>query len=357
MRALSCRLVVVCSLLYAMAPPCFCLAADSAGDPGPAGKWRPGHYVYVGLNAGPLTEAHLYHPKFRGIQKPYAWNSIEVGDGVYDFSEMDADLDFLAGRGLTLAVQVQYKAFKRDTSAVPRDIIENAEEYGPNRTYLNTAGALYPSLWNPKVAARFHRFLRELGKRYDRHPNFGFINLPETATSPQRDAGDLAGVEYLKSLGYTPENYIDAIREDTRVLSEAFPNTVKVLYANWGPAGSLEAWAEFGKSVAVGIGGPDVHPGLVVPSYDVWKKMQGLVPLGAAVQFADYYEDKKARAELIDVARSFAFARDELKLNYLFWANSPREGFERVLRMFDSPDFPADEAGGLETALPACYRQ
>lgn len=67
-----------------------CEAADCAEDPAGDGalsdegsestavfpKWEPGHYVFVGIDPGPLKEKHI-KDGFRGVQKAYLWNKIE----------------------------------------------------------------------------------------------------------------------------------------------------------------------------------------------------------------------------------------------------------------------------------------
>ena len=45
-------------------------------------------------------------------------------------------------------------------------------------------------------------------------------------------------------------------------------------------------------------------------------------------------------------------ARDQLKLNYVFWAMRPTEAFEQVKRMLAEPDLADDPAGGLNPTLP-----
>lgn len=215
--------------------------------------------------------------------------------------------------------------------------------------------AIYPSIWNPQVAARFHNFIRELGKRYDKNPTFGFVNLPETAQSPSGQ-GTPRAAKTLAAAGCTAENYLEAVKQNIKALAGAFPNTVKVQYINWGPAGANDAWAAYGASLGVGVGGPDVHPNRNIPSYPIWKKMSGQVPVGAAVQFEDYYVTPKShQSGLLDVRDSFAFVR-ELKLHYLFWNSTPKEGFQKVLKMLEAPDFPKDEAGGLCATVPSCLR-
>ena len=45
-------------------------------------------------------------------------------------------------------------------------------------------------------------------------------------------------------------------------------------------------------------------------------------------------------------------ARNQLKLNYLFWSTSPKPCFENVKGLLAEPDLVNDPAGGLATRLP-----
>ena len=54
----------------------------------------------------------------------------------------------------------------------------------------------------------------------------------------------------------------------------------------------------------------------------------------------------------IPVREHLKLAREKLKLNYLFWADSPKKNFETVKQMLAELDLAHDVAGGLETKLP-----
>jgi len=322
-------------------------AAESAAAVIAFPKWRPGHYVFIGINTGPL-QAKQIKEGFRGVQKAYLWNEIEVARDVYDFSEIDGDIQLLAAHGKSLVIQIQYKTFGPGTTAVPKYILNGAAEFGPNRTYLNRKDAIYPSIWNKKIGDRFRALISALGKRYDANATVTAVNLPETAQSNK------GTIEYLKGLGYTPESYTDAIKQNMLSLKQSFPHTVTFQYINWGPANAIPTWTAYAKQIGVGVGGPDVHPDRdSIPGWAATKELAGTVPVAGAVQFEDYF--KKPTVEnsgIIDPWATYKYARDDLHLNYIFWGNAPSEGFQKASDMVSSPQFPDDPAGGLPKALP-----
>ena len=113
----------------------------------------------------------------------------------------------------------------------------------------------------------------------------------------------------------------------------------------------------------VGLGGPDIFaedPGLVRGVYPYYPTLAGTIPLAPSVQHENYYTRRhRGPPDAPSVEELYRFARDKLKANYLFWTRRlvpPEKPYARVLEMLDSPAFPKDPAGGLNTACPIVYR-
>ena len=336
-----------------------------AAEPAAAPKWHPGHYVFVGHGA---IGAGQVLPHFRGVQKCYAWKTLEPEKGRYDFSAVRADLDFLAKHDRYLVLQLQYKAFGKDANYTPDYV--RGPDYGGG-IYRASSGSFNPVIWNAAVGARLDALVAALGRAFDRDPHFEAVVLPETAPSAPLPRQPQPGVE-----AYTDGIYLEALRARLRALREAFPGTVLIQYCNFPPA-ILPGLAETMKETGVGIGGPDVY---ILPSnhmtpgkgvYTFYPPLSGIAPLGAAVQSPDYSVAQKKRTAAFDAGRDpkavavdpkdeepfppgeiFRFARDRLKLNYLFWSASPRACFRNVQQWMESDDFPKDAAGGLDARCP-----
>lgn len=334
----------------------------------PKVKWHPGHYIYVGHTG--VTREVVALPHFRGVQKVYTWRQLEPEKGRYDFSGLRADLALVRKHQRQLVAQVSFRAFAKDTRAVP-DYLTGAE-YGGG-VYRTRQGSFGPVIWNANLAARFDALLVALGREFDRDPNLEAVNLAETAPSAALAAEPQAGVET-----YTEELYFEALKRQMLTLRRAFPGTVVIQYTNFPPK-LLGALTDFEKEIGMGMGGPDVYPRPDAVSnpekgiYRLYTKLAGTVPLGAAVQRSNYSVAYKKRAAMnhgtvkpgdnslviqpgdetpIPVREHLQLAQEKLKLNYLFWSSSPEEDFARVVKMLAEPDLANDPAGGLEAKLP-----
>lgn len=336
----------------------------------PAGvKWHPGHYVFVGGDK--LSEKVLTLPHFRGVQKIYSWREFEPEKGRYDFSELRADLALARKYNRQIVMQFTHKSFSRGQRSVPDYI--TGPEYGGG-VYVTVQGALNPVLWNRNVADRLDAVIIALGREFDRNSNLEAVNLPESAPNAYLDKSPQAGVET-----YTDQVYLEALKRTMTTLRHAFPDTVVIQYTNFPPS-LLDELTDYEKEIGVGMGGPDVYPG-VSPSlkdpkkgvYRLYAKLGGTVPMGAAVQSTNYREADKKRwhlqrgdktlndspivitpedEKLFPISAHLKLARDTLKLNYLFWATSPSDGFEAVKKFLARPELANDPAGGLNATLP-----
>lgn len=350
-------------LLSALSVPAFCAAA-------PAGvKWHPGHYIYVG--GGDVTKVLLTLPHFRGVQKAYSWRQFEPEMGRYDFSALRADLALAKKHGRQLVMQFTHKSFTEGARSVPDYI--TGPEYGGG-VYVTVHGSFNPVLWNRNVATRLDAVIAALGREFDRDPNLEAVNLPETAPNAYLDRTPQAGVET-----YTEKICVEALKQAMTTLRRSFPNTVVIQYTNF-PQTLLDELTDYEKEIGVGMGGPDVYPG-VSPSlkdpqkgvYRLYAKLAGTVPMGAAVQSTNYREADKLRwhlhrgdktldgrpivitpedEKLFPISAHLKLAHDTLKLNYLFWATNPSDGFETVKEFLARPEFADDPAGGLHAQLP-----
>jgi hypothetical protein len=264
---------------------------------------------------------------------------------------------------------MQYKAFGKGARLVPAYI--QGPEYGGG-VYRASSGSFDPVLWNARVGERMDALFAALGREFDSDPTLEAVVLPETAPSANLVKFPQAGVER-----YTPEIYVEALKQRMRAMRQAFPHTVVIQYANF-PQNMLPQLTDDMKAMGVGLGGPDVYPRPDAVSdskkgvYRLYPKMSGVVPLGAAVQSPDYSVALKKRTAAFDrgqdrnqvkvdpqdetpipVRDHLKLAQDQLKLNYLFWSATPGPCLENVKKMLAEPDLAADPAGGLDARRPA----
>lgn len=315
-------------------------------------KWHPGHYILV---KGEKSKQEYLQGNFLGIQKKYAWKDMEPEQGKYNFTEIKEDLKFLEQHGKRLVVQIQTKDFGEGKSSMP-DYLRGSE-FGLS-TYQTATGSINPVYWNPKVGARIEALYTALGKAFDKEAFMEAMVIPETAISVNVKSTDQASLK-----DYTPEKYAVALEQQMQALKNAFPNTVVIQFTNF-PKEALDHMVNYQKNNCIGMGGPDInlYSNLNDPKNGVYRyydQVKDAIPLGAAVQSADYSYDNPRRSfdvpSIPTIEEIYKFGRDRLHLNYIFWLNRPKY-FEQVLAYMNSAGFPKNAAGGLNTQLPSCFR-
>ncbi len=289
------------------------------------------HYVFFEFDRHRIQESgFLEHPMIEGAQLKYSWRELEPGPGEYDFSSIQADLDFLEAHGKQLFVQLQEVSFVASIVNVPDYLVADpAFGGGADRTYYSKTddgenlvhGGWLARRWDPAVRERLGLLLDALGRQFD--GRIEGLNFAESSIG--------FGAPRMVPAGFTPEVYRDAILEIMTRAGTAFNESVVIVYANFMPGeslpdedrGYLRSVYAHADSIGVGVGGPDLLP------YR-WYQQQHSLPLirdradgvvaGVAVQFGNYGDVHRRTGQIITVPELNAYARDELHVDYLFWS-------------------------------------
>ncbi|MEL6924984.1 MAG: hypothetical protein AAFO94_13125 [Bacteroidota bacterium] len=293
------------------------------------------HFVYFSRDRHQIHKhPFLVHPRFAGAQIMYTWKELEPQKGQYDFSKIEADLSYLQQHGKKLFVQLQDVTFYPKYKAVPNYLL--TDEYdGGVVAQVNDQGKAegwVAKRWNKKVRQRFALLLGALGKNFD--GRIEGINLQESAIGVSEKTDD----------SFSAKKYAESLKENMLALKQAFAKSTTMIYANfmpgewlpWEDEGYLRGLYEYGNEIGVGLGAPDLmvtrkaqlnHPLALMHEGDF------NVPLGIAVQDgnyvgktgadADYDErapvNKKQRNSKVPMLHGFA--KDFLKVKYMFWVN------------------------------------
>lgn len=301
------------------------------------------HFVYFARD----REAIKNHPlltnsRFLGAQVKYPWRLLETSRDEYDFSQIREDINYLSKHGKKLFINIQDATFSPKRNPVPK-YLQTKEFDGGALLQIDENGdpeGWVAKRWNKNVQKRFEKLLMELGREFD-----GIIegvNLQETAI----------GVSNKQDKSFTPKKYVKGIKRNMLSLSKAFPNSTKIQNANfipgeflpWEDHGYLRSIYDYGEKIGVGLGNPDL----------MYKKKAQLnnplammhegsftVPISISIQDGNYIgetnnEDiKEARVNLVPSLH--AFAKDFLRVNYMFWVNQEPYFIEDVL-----PNFPSN---------------
>ncbi|MBL7737679.1 MAG: hypothetical protein JNK14_00545 [Chitinophagaceae bacterium] len=301
------------------------------------------HFVYFAKDREAIIDhPFLQHPVFKGAQIMYSWRDFEFQKGKYDFTILKQDYEYLKKSGKKIFIQLQDVTFNPKYKAIPDYLL--TDEYNGGATFqYNDAGkpeGWVAKRWNKKVRERFALLLRALGKEYD--GKIEGINLQETAI----------GVSSKTDTSFSEQGYIQGLKENMLALKKSFPSSATMIYANftpgewlpWNDKGYLRSLYQYGEEIGVGLGGPDLmvtRKGQLNHALKFMHEGHYTVPLGIAVQDGNYFgktgdekddAENKSRQNLVPLLH--AFAKDFLRVRYMFWVNQEPYFKEDVLPCF-----------------------
>ncbi|MCG8310911.1 MAG: hypothetical protein MI975_26215 [Cytophagales bacterium] len=306
------------------------------------------HFVYFSRD----REAIIGHPlltnlRFKGAQIMYSWKDLEPKKGQYDFSKIRKDYEYLGKYKKKLFIQLQDVTFNKKYKAIPPYL--NSDEYDGGAILAYSDHGLpegwVAKRWNKKVRERFALLLIALGKEFD--GKIEGINLQETSI----------GVIPKTDTTFSEQKYVAGLKANMLTLKKAFPNSTTIIYANfipgeflpWVDKGYLKGIYKYGEEIGVGLGAPDLmvtRKGQLNHALTQMHEGKYTVPLGIAVQDGNYigktgadedyneHMDKGNRARSNIVPMLHGFAKDFLRVNYMFWVNQEPYFKEDVLPCF-----------------------
>jgi hypothetical protein len=328
-------------------------------------KWHPGHY-YTILSHGKDKSYYMSQvykelertPTLRGIQVRYRWDELEKSAGVYNFASIDKHLAELTKRQRRLVIQVVTKSFNPENPLVPAYMQTAAYEGG---AFLHSEyGSKTPKgknikLWNAQVRDRLIALFRALGERYNDHPNFEGIGLIETAL----------GQPIVPITSVEENGFYKNLRVVHEKIRPYFPNTMIMQEVNY-PRTIIQPLVDTLKLTATALSSPDLHPdepGLIFKGtryspqgvYEHYRELTGIIPLAPTVMQKNYENTQlNGKGYKPTVSQLLAFARDELKANYIFWTRE-EDYYPKVLETLNMRDQKINAAGGLDTTCPSTY--
>lgn len=337
------------AVALAIAVAAACEPADTVPMPDTvvAEHTGPRNFVYFNRDRERIIEPwFLKNEGVLGAQLKYTWRELEPERDRYEVGPILDDLAYLEGQGKRLFVQLQEVSFDERVN-VPDYLVDDPEfgggvarqyEWERSDDSDATFDGWVPRRWDPAVRERFARLLDVLGRELD--GRIEGINLPETAVG----FGE-SGKMYPE--GYTPEGYFEGIKAIMTSAGDAFPRSTVIVYANFMPGealpeedrGFLRGVYEHAEASGVGVGGPDLLPhrrGQQTHSLPLIAARAAEIPAGLAVQWGNL-EDVNPRTGLpVTVEELYGFARDSLRLDYIFWGVQEPYYSEDVLPLLEN---------------------
>lgn len=298
------------------------------------------HFVYFARDREAIhNHPFLKNSRLEGAQIIYSWRELEPSKDQYDFSVIQEDYDYLKSKGKKLFIQLQDATFYPKNKAVPNYLETEEYDGGEIRQYGDDdkPEGWVAKRWNKNVQERFAHLLQALGQYFD--GIIEGINLQESAI----------GVSNKFDKSFSPEIYVESIMKNMLALKKAFPKSTTMQYANFMPGewlplndkGYLREIYQYGENIGVGLGAPDLmvqRKGQLNHVVAMMHENHYTVPLGIAVQDGNYIGQTGTMDVMNDrkniVPLLHAFAKDFLKVNYMFWVNQEPYFEEDVLPCF-----------------------
>ena len=299
------------------------------------------HFVYFARDREAIQDHPiLTHSMFRGAQVMYPWRELEPEEGKYDFSAIAKDYEYLKKFNKKLFITLQDVTFSYKRKAVPDYILTATYGGGAVEQYNNdgSRGGWVALRWNKKLRERFALLMQALGKAFD--GKVEGINLQETAIE-------------VKDSSFSEQDYVTGLKENMLALKRAFPTSVTMIYANFIPGewlpgndkGYLRSIYTYGEKIGVGLGGPDLmvkRNGQLNHTIAMMHENKYTVPLGIAIEDGNYIGETgdaiedSTQQHINIVPLLHAFAKDFLKVKYMFWSNQEPYFKEDVLGCFSN---------------------
>ena len=260
------------------------------------------NFVYFSTD----RESIKQHPflkiaSFAGAQIMYSWAMLEPEKGLYDFSKITEDYEYLKSNGKMLFIQLQDVTFNPQRKAVPNYLLTKEYDGGAVMQIEDNgqAAGWVAKRWNANVQKRFALLLDSLGKIFD--GKIEGINLQETAieVNPKQDPN------------FSFDLYAKCIKQNMLKLKNAFPISTTMQYANfmpgewlpWTNKGYLQSVFQYGEEIGVGIGGPDLmfrNKGQLNHILSFMHEGSFTIPLGIAVRMVTILE-KQTQKRLLKI--------------------------------------------------------
>ncbi len=343
----------------------FTLGSKQAVSAAGTMKWHPGHYLML-VNPGdsnPVYMEQVYSElaisAFRGAVIRYTWPELEPQKDIYDFSTIENHLAELSSREKQLIILLETKSFNLTKEIVP-DYIKTTPIYEggvfPIGAYGSKVTKGYNTkMWNSYVLSRLRTLIRKLGEKFDSHPNFEGFGLTETAMGTP--------IEPLTTA--QADGFYGNLMTLNQRMRYRFPNTMTFQFVNY-PRSILETYVNKLQTMGSALGAPDVfpdEPGLNFPGspysprglYTYYPERAGLMPLAIQIEEPNYLNTRlDGTGHQPSITELLTFARDTLKVNYLFWTRTP-EFYTKVLNTMKAPKQKTDIYGGLSSVCPSNY--
>lgn len=292
-------------------------------------NFHPGYYAYL-PDHEPIPTDILVNPDLVGVKIKYRWKDLEVAKGVYDFSQIESDIDILRRHGKRLWIHVTYVEWSSSSPPKTPEYMWKDSAYGGDPRYYGNYertvqnGGWYPLFWNPNVRRQLVGLFKALGERFKNVELVEGIVIPETAAQQLGDF-DCGG-------------YLQTLKETALAAKAAIGGKIVMQQMNFA-CFDLAEHAQWLSRNGISFGAPDILVGGTLPAdlYPLFPKHKYEIPVGPDVQWDNYVRNNMSVREIRD------YIIDNIDPWYVFWRVREPYFTDEVLPAIFSRKLPAAE--------------
>jgi len=267
--------------------------------------FHPGYYAYI-PDHEPIPNDLLINPDLVGLKIKYRWKDIEVGKGVYDFSQIESDLATLQRYGKRLWIHVTYVEWNAGSTPKTPEYMWTDSSYGGDPRYYGNyertvqSGGWYPVFWNTNVRRQLIGLYKALGERFRGEEGVEGLVIPETAA---QQLGD-----------FDCNGYLQTLKDTALAAKAAIGNKIVMQQINFA-CFDLATHAQWMSRNNISFGAPDILIEGILPAetYPLFAKYSKVLPVGPDVQWDNYVRNNMSVREIRD------YIIDNLNPWYVFW--------------------------------------
>lgn len=210
--------------------PQSCPSTLPAGQP--VGYWPMNTNGFQGIFqfTGQANKKNAANPYISGANLEWSWADIEPGEGVYDWSKVDRDINVWTSRGKQVILrfatggQISWSG-SVDGSYTPPWVFDT---YGVPRV-TETNGTVFPVYWNPVYLQKLTDFVNAAAARYDTNPSVAAVEIgigQGGETEPDGSASQNPHqLQLWQRYGYTNALWWQTIRRIVSIYEAAWTHT------------------------------------------------------------------------------------------------------------------------------------
>lgn len=207
-----------------------------------AGHPFKGIYVFNGNNASTLAS----NPNIAGTYLGYAWSQLEPQQGVFNWAQLDNDMQPWLANNKKVILRVSPSGWAR--------WFPNLKSWWPSwvsslgvQSVTESDGAIKPCYWAPAFLQAYSTFIATFGARYDGNSNIICVEMgigDGGETKPDTNNSNPQRLQMWQKIGYSDAVWWDTIQKIAGFYQGAFKQTPLAMMPNASFIGNTPGYDE-----------------------------------------------------------------------------------------------------------------